>query len=468
MGRMIGKYELGETLGRGNFSKVKVGYDREDGSKWAIKIIDRKLLEQEKTMRHIKREVAVMRRLNNHKNIVQLREVMQTPNNIYLVLELVTGGELFNEIVKSKRLDEPTARRYFHQLIAGLYYCHKKGFAHRDLKPENLLLDENRTLKITDFGLSNLMPSINGNYALMHTMCGTPTYVAPEVLRDGGYNGHIADIWSCGVVLYVMIAGYLPFDAETMNGLFLKIERGDYRRLRTGSNEVRDLIAQMLTVDPQKRITLGKIMAHTWFQIDWDASMLKGATDSLNSTVSNRASEGTVISNNSVNSVIQNEVDAYEPMPVGDPSALKDSITGDYTTSLWDFWPVGANADQGIVFGPNAPMKHSASHFFFRGTIFDVQQALEQLGSHPVMKDPATLEGQIESKSCLLSYKVIVSKTKKPGVMSADISKHCDNDEYRSSFYDGLCRVMGDKMSAESDKTDRASSTSSLNTMYSY
>lgn len=278
MGKKIGKYELGKTLGTGNFSKVKVGTDTETGETWAIKIIDKEQLAKERMEEQLKREIAVMKMLKQP-NIVQLKEVMQTANHIYLVLELVTGGELFDKIVAAKRFDEATARKYFHQLVAGVHYCHSQGIAHRDLKPENLLLDANDTLKISDFGLSNLQRGgADGQGTLLQTVCGTPNYVAPEVLKERGYNGITADIWSCGVVLFVMLAGYLPFDDPNMNALFNKIERGEYRMARHFSEQAKDLIAKMMTVDPLKRISMDEIIVHPWFQVGFDVKMLKAPT----------------------------------------------------------------------------------------------------------------------------------------------------------------------------------------------
>ena len=238
MPKKIGKYELGRTLGTGTFSKVKHGIDTETDGEFAIKIIDKAQLAKEHMEEQLKREIAVMKLLR-HEHIVQLREVLQTQKHIYLILEIITGGELFDKIVAAKRFEEPVARRYFQQLIMGVYYCHQQGIAHRDLKPENLLLDGNDNLKISDFGLSNLQRGgAGGGGTLLQTVCGTPNYVAPEVLKEKGYNGITADIWSCGVILFVMLAGYLPFDDPNMNALFNKIERGDYRMARHFSEPV--------------------------------------------------------------------------------------------------------------------------------------------------------------------------------------------------------------------------------------
>ena len=225
----------------------------------------------------LKREIAVMKLLK-HDNIVQLKEVLQTQKHIYLILELITGGELFDRIVAAKKFDEPTARRYFQQLILGIYYCHQQGIAHRDLKPENLLLDGNDNLKISDFGLSNLQRGgAGGGGTLLQTVCGTPNYVAPEVLKEKGYNGITADIWSCGVILFVMLAGYLPFDNPNMNALFNKIERGDFRHARYFTEPVKDIINRMLVIDPEKRATLDELINHPWFRIDFDPVLLERA-----------------------------------------------------------------------------------------------------------------------------------------------------------------------------------------------
>ncbi|KEG06137.1 serine/threonine protein kinase [Trypanosoma grayi] len=273
--RCIGKYQLGKTLGAGNFSKVKMGTDMETGEKWAIKIIDKEQLVREHMEEQLKREIAVMKLLRQP-NIIQLREVLQTTNHVFLVLELVSGGELFDKIAREKRFNEATARHYFHQLIAGVHCCHCCGIAHRDLKPENLLLDSNGTLKISDFGLSNLhRTTVGGPGTMLQTVCGTPNYVAPEVLKERGYNGALADIWSCGVVLYVMMAGYLPFDDENINALFTKIERGEYRIPRHFSPGACDIISKMLTVDPNRRITMEQILHHPWFIVDWNPAMLE-------------------------------------------------------------------------------------------------------------------------------------------------------------------------------------------------
>ncbi len=193
------------------------------------------------------------------------------------MLELVTGGELFDQIVKEGKFDEDKARKYFRQLINGLSYCNTKGVCHRDLKPENLLLDADANLKISDFGLSALYTGGDTEDAgsgasyrttLLHTTCGTPNYVAPEVLEDKGYDGKKADVWSCGVILYVLIAGFLPFDERTMPDLFAKIQKADVKYPAWFSEGVRDILGKILTNDPSTRLTISQILVHPWFTKD--------------------------------------------------------------------------------------------------------------------------------------------------------------------------------------------------------
>lgn len=268
--KRVGEYELGERIGTGNFSSVRCATDL-SGRQWAIKILDKSRIRREKLEEQILREMAIMHGLR-HRNIIEMRDLLQSQNHYFLVLELVTGGELFDRIAKAGRLDEDTARRYFQQLIAGVHYCHSLGFAHRDLKPENLLLDANDTLKISDFGLGNKQQD-----ALMDTVCGSPNYVAPEVLRGNGYNGFAADVWSCGVVLYVMLAGCLPFEDKNMEALIQKCELCDYEPIEGISEDAKDLLSRVIVGDPQSRCTLQDIIEHPWFVLGWDPSMLEGA-----------------------------------------------------------------------------------------------------------------------------------------------------------------------------------------------
>jgi serine/threonine protein kinase len=260
----IQQYELGKTLGSGAFSKVKYATDTNTGNAFAIKIISRDMIIKQQMEEQLKKEIAIMKMLK-HPNIIELTEVLQTKNHIYIVLELVSGGELFDKIVKLKRFDEKTARGYFQQLINGISYCHENGVAHRDLKTENLLLDAHDTMKISDFGLSAVTSDGGGKKKVLQTTCGTPNYVAPEVIEEHGYDGFKADIWSLGVILYVMLAGYLPFEHDTMQGLFDIIKTGKFEYPKWFTQESKNLINKMLVVNPKNRIDIPGICKDPWF-----------------------------------------------------------------------------------------------------------------------------------------------------------------------------------------------------------
>lgn len=260
---LMHRYELGRALGQGTFAKVYHGRNLRTGQSVAIKIIDKEKIMKVGMIDQIKREISVMR-LVRHPNVVQLYEVMASKTKIYFAMEYVKGGELFNKIVKGK-LKEDVARKYFQQLISAIDFCHSRGVYHRDLKPENLLLDENGNLKISDFGLSALWDSRRQD-GLLHTTCGTPAYVAPEVIHKKGYDGAKADIWSCGVVLFVLMAGYLPFQDMNIMEMYRKISKGEFKSPQWFSPEVRKLLSKILDPSPSTRITLAKIMDNSWFK----------------------------------------------------------------------------------------------------------------------------------------------------------------------------------------------------------
>ena len=266
--RRIGKYELGKTLGQGNFSKVRHAVDLESNEAWALKIIEKEKVRHDRLEAQLSREIAMMKKVS-HENIVRLREVMQTSNYYILVVELVPGGDLLELVQRKQRLTEAEARKYFHELMLGLACCHQNGIAHRDIKLENLLLDQNGVLKIADFGLSNFQPA-GSTECLMETVCGTPNYVAPEVILGKPYNGFIADIWSCGVVLFALLSGRLPFDEESQPVLFRKIERGDFNMSHKIPETAQDLIRKILVTDPAARYTVEDILGHPWFTEGFD------------------------------------------------------------------------------------------------------------------------------------------------------------------------------------------------------
>jgi serine/threonine protein kinase len=260
----VGKYELGKTLGEGSFAKVKFAKNLDNGDSVAIKIIDRDRVLRHKMVEQIKREISTMK-LIKHPNVIKLIEVLASRTKIYIVLEYVDGGELFDKIAKQGRLKEDEARRYFQQLINAVDYCHSRGVYHRDLKPENLLLDSFGVLKVSDFGLSAFSQQVRDD-GLLHTACGTPNYVAPEVLTDKGYDGTAADIWSCGVILFVLMAGYLPFDEPNLMALYRKIHKADFSCPSWFSSDAKKLIKRIIDPNPLTRITIAEIAENDWFK----------------------------------------------------------------------------------------------------------------------------------------------------------------------------------------------------------
>ncbi|GLJ49585.1 hypothetical protein SUGI_1051810 [Cryptomeria japonica] len=273
----VGKYEVGRTLGEGTFAKVKFARNSETGDSVAIKVLDKEKVLKHKMVEQIKREISTMK-LIKHPNVVQLYEVMASKTKIYIVLEFVSGGELFDKIVNHGRLREDEARRYFQQLINAVDYCHSRGVYHRDLKPENLLLDTYGNLKISDFGLSALSQQVRDD-GLLHTTCGTPNYVAPEVINDKGYDGATADLWSCGVILFVLMAGYLPFDDPNLMTLYKKIYKADFTCPAWFSTSAKKFITRILDPNPKTRITIPEILENDWFKKGYKPPKFKEEED---------------------------------------------------------------------------------------------------------------------------------------------------------------------------------------------
>lgn len=258
---ILPNYKLGKTLGIGSFGKVKIAEHALTGHKVAIKILNRRKIKSMEMEEKVRREIKILR-LFMHPHIIRLYEVIETHSDIYVVMEYVKSGELFDYIVEKGRLQEDEARRFFQQIISGVEYCHRNMVVHRDLKPENLLLDSNWNVKIADFGLSNIMR--DGHF--LKTSCGSPNYAAPEVISGKLYAGPEVDVWSCGVILYALLCGTLPFDDENIPNLFKKIKGGIYTLPSHLSPLARDLIPRLLVVDPMKRMTIREIREHPWFQ----------------------------------------------------------------------------------------------------------------------------------------------------------------------------------------------------------
>ncbi|XP_059668775.1 CBL-interacting serine/threonine-protein kinase 23-like isoform X1 [Cornus florida] len=275
----VGKYELGRTLGEGSFAKVKFARNLETGENVAIKILNKEKVLKHKMIGQIKREISTMK-LIRHPNVIRMYEVMASKTKIYIVLEFVTGGELFDKISTRGRFKEDEARKYFQQLINTVDYCHSRGVFHRDLKPENLLLDANGVLKVSDFGLSALPQQVRED-GLLHTTCGTPNYVAPEVINNKGYDGAKADLWSCGVILFVIMAGFLPFEDSNLMALYKKIFKADFTCPPWFSSSVKKLIKRILDPNPSTRITIAEVIENDWFKKGYKPPKFEQADVSL-------------------------------------------------------------------------------------------------------------------------------------------------------------------------------------------
>eukprot|EP01062_Namystynia_karyoxenos_P015707 TRINITY_DN1571_c0_g1_i1.p1 TRINITY_DN1571_c0_g1~~TRINITY_DN1571_c0_g1_i1.p1 ORF type:complete len:660 (+),score=214.85 TRINITY_DN1571_c0_g1_i1:85-2064(+) len=257
----IGSYVLGETLGKGSFGKVKLARHESTGHKVAVKILNRQKIKVSQMDKKIRREIKILK-LFRHPHIIRLYEVIETSTDILMCMEYVSGGELFDYIVKKGKLSESHAKRFFQQIISGIEYCHFYKVVHRDLKPENLLLDGQLNVKIADFGLSNLMN--DGDF--LKTSCGSPNYAAPEVICGKLYAGPEVDVWSCGVILYALLCGRLPFDEDSIPALFKKIKEGRYHMPSYVPPAAKDVIQRILVVDPLERITIPQVRELEWFK----------------------------------------------------------------------------------------------------------------------------------------------------------------------------------------------------------
>ncbi|KAK4131181.1 Pkinase-domain-containing protein [Trichocladium antarcticum] len=332
----IGAYNIVKTLGEGSFGKVKLAVHRSTGQQVALKIISRKTLISRDMQGRVEREIEYLQLLR-HPHIIKLYTVIKTPTEIIMVLEFA-GGELFDYIVQHGKMHEDEARRFFQQMLCAVEYCHRHKIVHRDLKPENLLLDDNLNVKIADFGLSNIMT--DGNF--LKTSCGSPNYAAPEVIGGKLYAGPEVDVWSCGVILYVLLVGRLPFDHEHIPTLFAKIARGSYMVPTWMSPGATTLIKKMLVVNPVQRATIEEIRQDPWFLKDLPAYLHLPVEEFLNTGVDpNKAIKVSDIAPNAPlqeQEKLHNEVtekisktmgygkrDVEEALEAEEPSAIKDA-----------------------------------------------------------------------------------------------------------------------------------------------
>ncbi|KAJ3437297.1 protein kinase [Anaeramoeba flamelloides] len=254
----------------GPYKIVKLGTHKKTKQKVAIKIIQKKdISNSPDLLEKVRREIAVQR-LIKHPNVLRIHNVYETNENLFIILEYVPGGELFDYIVKRGSIPREEARFFFQQIIFAIDYCHSFLITHRDLKPENLLLDEHNNVKIADFGMARIMHK----NTLLETSCGSPHYASPEVIKGVAYDGKKSDTWSCGVILYALLCGYLPFDDDNYSKLLKKVKLGKCKFPNTLLKSEKELIKGMLTVNPKRRITIKKIKNHTWFKENYPTGFI--------------------------------------------------------------------------------------------------------------------------------------------------------------------------------------------------
>ncbi|XP_061167158.1 serine/threonine kinase SAD-1-like isoform X4 [Saccostrea echinata] len=258
----VGPYKLEKTLGKGQTGLVKMGIHCVTGKRVAIKIVNREKLSESVLMK-VEREIAIMK-LIEHPHVLGLFDVYENKKYLYLVLEHVSGGELFDYLVKKGRLTPKEARRFFRQIISALDFCHSHNICHRDLKPENLLLDDKNNIRVADFGMASLQ--VEGS--MLETSCGSPHYACPEVIRGEKYDGRKADVWSCGVILYALLVGALPFDDDNLRQLLEKVKKGIFHIPHFVSPDCQNLLRGMIEVSPDLRLTLEQIHKHSWVVVD--------------------------------------------------------------------------------------------------------------------------------------------------------------------------------------------------------
>ncbi|KXZ49233.1 hypothetical protein GPECTOR_22g824 [Gonium pectorale] len=260
-GTLLPGYSVGKVIGEGGFCQVRLAVHHLSQRRVAVKVIDRSKLVDPNEAKRMQREIRVMKHLS-HQCVIKLFEVVESPRHLFLVMEHAPSGSLLDYVRARKRLPESDACLFFQQIVASLEYCHSREVVHRDIKLENILLDAEQRMKLIDFGLSAFF--VPGKRLRVH--CGSPSYAAPEIVARKAYEGPPVDVWSLGVVLFAMVAGYLPFHASGGNKQELcnKIMAGQYTAPEWLSAPMKDLLARMLTTDPDKRITFQQVWQHSW------------------------------------------------------------------------------------------------------------------------------------------------------------------------------------------------------------
>ena len=257
---MIGDYIVKHTIGKGTFSRVKLGINKYTGEKVAIKILDKLKIVEKEDLERIIREMRMLSELDNE-HVIKVYQIYEDDNHYLIIMEYCEGGELFNYIVEKQRLSENETAFFYYQIIKGVEYIHSKGIAHRDLKPENLLLDKDKKIKIIDFGLSNYFDGIQK----LETPCGSPCYASPEMVGGNKYNGFFIDVWATGIILFAMLCGYLPFEDDNNDILFKQILNGKINYPSYLSEISKDLLNKIIETEPEKRIKIEEIKKHPFY-----------------------------------------------------------------------------------------------------------------------------------------------------------------------------------------------------------
>jgi len=257
----IGPYEIRGVIGEGSFSIVRLAYNEEKNKHFACKQISRHTIESKNLKDRFEEEVRINQQMN-HPGIVRLIDLMKDEYNYYIFMEFCPNGDLFQYVVDRGKLDENDCKRKIRQILIALQHLHKLGVSHRDLKPENILLDQYCNPKISDFGLSKFVREMG----MVNTPCGSPCYASPECISGLPYNGFSNDVWSCGVIVYALSTGKLPWTKRNNIELFEQIRRGEYKIPTDLSPKLQSFIRGLLTVDLNKRMTLNQALEHPWLE----------------------------------------------------------------------------------------------------------------------------------------------------------------------------------------------------------
>ena len=267
-------YKFVKLIGKGAFGKVTLGVHKLTGKQVAIKTIDKSYMKDDFSKKKVFQEVYILKKIR-HSNVIRLLEVFESPKHFLMVMEYAGGGDLLQYVKQRKKLEEQEAKYIFKQIVHGLAHCHCRSVLHRDIKLDNILMDDEGSIKMCDFGVSRLITKGQ----MIQEQCGTPAYLAPEIIADQGYEGFYVDIWSLGILMYAMLQGTVPFKAQNLQELHAQIMKGSVNYPVQITDEARDLIDRMLVIIPNKRIQIPEILAHSWMKGALDPDGIEGTED---------------------------------------------------------------------------------------------------------------------------------------------------------------------------------------------